>query len=114
METKTRQLKLTNEFMLFGFDSEEEMQKWIREFNSMDGEDVPPPFSECSAYSGLTSDCEPKEEWVERDGKMDTPNRFWYKPYDGSKYCKNHYKWSFETAVTALGNPTYIIVLKTK
>ena len=107
------ELKLADNFIVTGFGSEADMAAWIQKFNSMDGEDVPPPFDECCAYKGLSGQCESKEDWVERDGKMDSGG-FWYRPYDGSRYCKNHYKWSFETALTAIGNPKYIIVVNLK
>jgi hypothetical protein len=105
-----RFLDLYDGFKLFGFDSEEDM------FGFDCDKYTSASFDECSAYSGLASECEPKEEWVERESEMEHPHRgyYWYKSYNGDKYCKNHYRWSFETALDALGNPKYIIVFKTK
>lgn len=107
------ELRLADHFLIVGFDSEEEITKWVQQFNSMDGHDAPPPFDECCAYKGLTDDCKPKSDWVEKGGNNDSGG-FWWKPYDGKKSCYNHFRWSFESALTAIGNPKYIIVVNLK
>ena len=106
-----KELKLTDRILLVGLDSEEEMMAWIQKFNSMDGEDAPPFFEACCEYKGLVNDCKPKEKWVQKDGEMDSGG-FWYKSYKtGDKYCKNHYRWSFESALEEIGNQKYIVVV---
>ena len=114
-----KELQLTKKILLAGFDSEEGMTKWIQKFNSMDGEDAPLFFDECCAYKGLTGDCKPKSDWVEKDGKNDSGG-FWWKPYDklnnapDDRYCYNHFRWSFESALRVIGDPKYIIVVNLK
>lgn len=110
MESK---LTLTPDYDLIGFNSEADMNDWIQKFNSMDGHEAPPFFKDCCAYMGLADDCKPQADWVEKKGKMDSGGD-WYKPYDDNKYCYNHFRWSFISALKAIGNPEYIIVLNTK
>lgn len=105
-----KEIQLTKDFLLVGFDYEYELTEWIQKFNSMDGEDCPPFFDECCAYKGLSDDCKPKSDWVEKDGENDSGG-FWWKPYDDNKNCYNHFRWSFDSALRALGNPKYIVVV---
>jgi len=109
-----KELKLADKFLLAGFGNEDEMTSWIEKFNATEDELRPPVFESCCEYKGETDDCKPKAYWVEQMGEMDSGGH-WYKSYKtGDQYCKNHFRWSFESALEELGNPKYIIVVNLK
>jgi hypothetical protein len=105
-----KQIDLNDTFSLTGFDSKEKMTYLVQSWKDMSGNNVPFVFDDRIVYCGEAKKCKPKEEWLEKAGEMDSGG-IWFKPYDGSVYCKNHFKWAFESALKVLGNPAYIIVL---
>lgn len=109
-----KKLKLKEESLLIGFDSEQEMNAWVEAFDITEDENLPPDFNSCCEYKGEADDCKPKEYWVEKMGAMDSGG-FWYKSYKtGDKYLMNHFRWSFNSALDELSNPAFIVVINTK
>lgn len=107
-----QKLKLNESALLVGFDSEQEMNAWTESSNSAEDERL--LLNSCCEYKGEADDCKPREHWVEKMGAMDSGG-FWYKSYKtGDKYCMNHFRWSFNSALDEIGNPKFIIVINTK